>query len=106
MLWNPKWKKPETKADPFTLESLIAWLEKQPAHIAYDYTDSSNCLLCQYFRAQGFNVNTLSCGGFDIKGSRAPDITYPYIFCKVSNAMGSETFGAALNRARTFAAGA
>ncbi len=27
MLYDPKW---EVKADPFSLENLIAWLENQP----------------------------------------------------------------------------
>ena len=35
MLYDPKWEKPEVKADPFSLDALIAWLEKQPANGTY-----------------------------------------------------------------------
>jgi hypothetical protein len=37
MLYDKRWEKPEVKADPLTLESLIAWLEKQPSHKKYDF---------------------------------------------------------------------
>lgn len=53
MLYDPKWQS-EVKADPFSLESLIAWLEKQPAAKVYCYTDNGDCLLAQYFTAMGF----------------------------------------------------
>jgi hypothetical protein len=41
--------------DPFSLDALIAWLEKQPADGTYIYADWEVCLLGQY---------TLGCGGF------------------------------------------
>lgn len=38
-----------SEADPFSLESLIAWLEKQPADKEYDYYDCDGaCLYGQY----------------------------------------------------------
>ena len=50
----------------FTLESFVAWLEKQPPTKTYDYGDIYNCLLCQYFHSTGF---TNACGG-TIRGIR------------------------------------
>jgi hypothetical protein len=49
MLYDPKWEV-ETKADPFSLESLIAWLEKQPADGEYNWDDGSECLLGQWLK--------------------------------------------------------
>lgn len=53
MLYNPNWKAP-TKTDPMKLESLIAWLERQPADGVYCYIDCGACLLHQYFTEMGF----------------------------------------------------
>ena len=56
MLFNPDWSKTETKADPFKLETLIAWLEKQPADQEYNFRDcSGRCLFGQYYTAMGFD---------------------------------------------------
>ena len=53
MLYDPKWET-EVKADPFSLESLIAWLEKQPVDKVYDFNDcGGGCLLEQYAAAMG-----------------------------------------------------
>jgi hypothetical protein len=52
MLYNTKWEK--TSTDVHSLDSLIAWLEKQPADGIYQYADTKNCLLCQYYTAMGF----------------------------------------------------
>ena len=54
MLYDKRWDKPEVKFDPFSLDSLVAWLEKQPAAKRYCYTDPGHCLLTQYFSAMGF----------------------------------------------------
>lgn len=45
MLYDPKW---EVKADPLTLDGLIAWLEKQPADAGYDFCEIGKCLLAQW----------------------------------------------------------
>lgn len=46
MLYDPKW---EIKADPFSLEGLIAWLETMPADREYEFMDCDGaCLLGQY----------------------------------------------------------
>lgn len=53
MLYDKRWDK--TKVDPFSLESLVAWLEKMPARKAYDYMGcEGKCLLEQYFASKGF----------------------------------------------------
>jgi hypothetical protein len=91
MLWNPKWK-PPVVADPFALETLIAWLEKQPADSAYDFYCIRTCAAAQYAKECGFTDEfrpTLSAffGGFD---------RYHVIVGKTPH-----TFGAALSRARS-----
>lgn len=43
----------ETKPDPFSLESLIAWLEKQPTEQTYSFISPSECLLAKYTTAHG-----------------------------------------------------
>lgn len=55
MLYDPKWDKEiETKADPYKLESLIAWLETQNPATTYNYHNlRGDCLLCQYLTASG-----------------------------------------------------
>lgn len=53
MLCDPKWEQ-KTKADPLTLESLIAWLERQPPEGRYWYLAQRNCVLARYFRAAGY----------------------------------------------------
>jgi len=60
MLYDPKWEI-QIKADPFSLDSLIAWLEKQPADKSYQFCDSSSCLIAQYLKAHGVkHFNLLS----------------------------------------------
>jgi hypothetical protein len=99
MLYDPKWEqKTETKADPFKLETLIAWLEKQPAAGEYEYTSSTGCALCQYFRAQGINVRTLDICGFSVVGSYT-EHSYPRAFAEATRSL-PWTYGAALERAR------
>lgn len=95
MLFNPDWKK-ETKADPFALESLIAWLETQPSDRAYDYCYPETCVIGQYLQSQGVEQYTLDDRELDklgwhniaqdreFSGGRAQDWT----------------FGGALERAR------
>jgi len=103
MLHNPKWDV-EVKADPFSLESLIAWLEKQPADTAYDYTEPCGCLLAQYFTANGYadvavmpNAVEYTLAGLDMSANFSEGLEFA--------AIGPEntrdwTFGAALARAR------
>lgn len=48
MLYDPKWEKP-TKADPFTLASVIAWLETKDPAERYDWASPRTCACAQYF---------------------------------------------------------
>lgn len=99
MLYDPKWEKQaETKADPLSLEALIAWLEKQPASIEYDYTDPRDCLLCRYFKAHGYSNPAISGAEMDHDGGHT---YFPDIFRKIANdSLDGENYGAALKRAR------
>lgn len=94
MLYDPKWGKPETKPDVFSLESLIAWLEKQPAAEHYAAGDLDNCLLGQFGRAMGGDARDVSCelGCTTLFA----DIAFPLGWNRETN-----TFGAALDRARS-----
>lgn len=98
MLYDPKWGK-TTKADPFSLKSLIAWLEQQPAAGKYCYSESGHCLLARYLTAMGFEGVGISPWTYRHLPDREdrkelPDgwnnIAFGYPF----------TFGAALERAR------
>ena len=93
MLYDPKWEAPtETKADPFSLESLIAWLEKQPAECSYDWQFIPNCLLGQWARAMGVS------GEYAILNrSKALGMSTPFSGIALFSPC---TFGAALERAR------
>lgn len=44
---------PAKVADPFSLEALVGWLEKQPGDDAYDYNSFGNCLMDQYLISAG-----------------------------------------------------
>lgn len=98
MLYDPKWEV-QTKADPFQLGTLIAWLEKQPANETYCYMSHGQCLLAQYFRAMGFDVGRI--GGFSVilDGEK---IFLPQDFSNIP-LFEPRTFGGALARARKFA---
>ena len=95
MLYNTNWAK--THNDVFSLESLITWLEKQPAAGAYDYSSTKNCLLCQYFRACGIVVDG---AGADYVRSSFDEADYHHHNFNEIAVSGEWTFGAALNRAR------
>lgn len=99
MLYNPKW---EIKADPFSLESLIAWLERQPAGGTYDYCDARRCVLCQYFRAVGFPAPIVAMNTVYPNAKLESGIKFPTSFWTVAAGVGDRkwTFGAALKRAR------
>lgn len=100
MLYDKRWDEPKVKADPFSLESLIAWLEKQPGATEYCYSDTGHCLLAQYFEAAGFEQallgsETISWGNADI------EVKLPLHFNEIAQGSGGiRTFGAALERAR------
>jgi hypothetical protein len=99
MLYDPKWEqKTETKANPFKLETLIAWLEKQPADEGYEYDCNGHCLLAQYFTAMGFTHVYVGSTGF-YHGDDSERAEMPRAFDKIA-VKSPSTFGAALERAR------
>jgi len=99
MLHNPKWDV-EVKANPFSLESLVAWLEKQPSDKEYDYCDPYGCLLCQYFRSQGFQVHSVAMNNL-YRDASWKSVEFPLVLKEVSQGHDAGwTFGAALARAR------
>lgn len=112
MLYDPKW---EVKTDPFTLASLIAWLEQQPPDEEYAYYCGGKCLLAQYFTAMGFQNVWMFADGFwsgampvpgDVgwnEASRRKEGTpLPRGFNAIACGGHIRTFGAALERARNY----
>lgn len=95
MLYDPKWEV-KTKPDVFSLASLIAWLEKQPATNEYCYMDTGLCLLGRYFTAMGFE-NVLV-GGTTVDHDGIRDAPLPEVLQKIAEGF-PRTFGAALERA-------
>ena len=95
MLYDPKWEQ-KTKADPLSLASLIAWLERHPADETYCYMDSGECLAAQYNQSIGRvyqtpnPIRTYFGRSFDAHLERIA-LEYP------------RNFGAALERARAIA---
>ncbi len=91
--------KPAQKADPFSLRSLVEWLERQDGAKEYDADSPRVCLLGQYVAAVGgsyspgsYTIGQLCVG--TIGGEGLPMGTY-------STAIKfPHTFGAALQRAR------
>jgi len=85
---------PEPKHDPFTLESLAAWLERQPADGAYDWEDcDGGCLIGLYAAAHGIPWVRM------IDGPLGEE---PYLKLTLGGiaVRHPRTFGAALTRAR------
>ena len=102
MFFDEQVAKPVT-ADPFSLESLVAWLEKQPAGQTYCYTDHGYCLLGQYFAAHGYKDVQVFSDPIIKHAGCLTGTPYPREFNKI--ALGNwndkvHTFGAALSRAR------
>jgi hypothetical protein len=102
MLYDPKW---ERRFDPFLLENLIAWLERQDPLAEYCYSSTGECLLARYFAACGFN-KVIMAARFFYHFPR-PDAAYdiavlPPHFNDIAKGK-VRTFGAALARARALA---
>lgn len=108
MLYDKRWDY-KVKADPFTLESLIAWLEKRLATGRYSYVTCGHCLLAQYFTDCGFIAVRVTPKYLLHQGG---NVVLPMHFNSI--AVGDEslaleklsqgwTFGAALDRARKLA---
>jgi hypothetical protein len=88
---------PEPKHDPFTLESLVAWLEKMPGEKHYCFFSQGHCLIASYLSSLGFR--NVWVGGFTwyCDGRRRSKL--PFEFRLVAREL-PHTFGAALTRAR------
>lgn len=92
-------------ADPFSLEALIAWLEKQPADETYCFLDTGACLFGRYGYEMGFRkagLGSPSPYGIVTNGMSArygqPETVEPFEG-RISSPK-PHTFGAALDRAR------
>jgi len=105
MLWNPKFDVP-TKADPLSLETLIAWLEKQPADERYDFCEWNQCLLGQWLRTidplarrhEGGDTGFIYCVfGQPVDLEKFAEITH----AGWASLRHLHTFGLALSRARS-----
>jgi hypothetical protein len=106
MLFDPKWEV-EVKADPFSLEGLIAWLEKQPADKTYCYGDGGACLIHQYLTSCGIKVGRVWSGGRYSEGdnweSPKKPTSHEFWQTSIGNGRSSDyTFGSALKRARAW----
>jgi hypothetical protein len=85
-------------ADPFKIETLIAWLEMQPASGTYDYQDFCGaCMLGQYMAAHGIAWSVANYLPFhnDRRFNAAAQAPMDKATKKSIS-----TFGAALDRAR------
>lgn len=95
------WKQDtETKPDVFSLEGLIAWLEKQPEETTYVWHNCrGGCLIGMYFTALGIQNKIFRPAYADLFYPRFPDGSYHRV-CMTT----PWTFGAALSRARALLA--
>lgn len=107
MLYDPKWEK-NTQVNQFTLESLIAWLEKQHPATRYDFCEFSECLLGRWLRSidpKAYNLigQGAKTGYFYSALGQTVDLT-PFTDIAVGGGChehGSHILGAALWRARS-----
>lgn len=102
MLYDKRWDK-EIKADPFSLESLITWLEKQDPHAGYNYCDTRQCLLAQYHAAHGTTLRVTALGG-ELPENSSDEYKAEWIARGHHCTPHDRTFGAALERARALQA--
>lgn len=101
MLYNQDWEKPK----PWTLSSLIAWLETKDPNEYYEYGDPSNCLNTQYAKSLGYKgVSASACHVYSRRSGwfswlrPISTMRLPMFFNEI--AYTSDTFGGALKGAR------
>lgn len=108
MLYDKRWDRTEVKSDPFSLESLIAWMEKQPSDETYCFTNWGGCLLAKWTQSMDplasppEKLSREQPTGFHYAvNGQVADLT---AFQKIASGTGlgspNWTFGAALERAR------
>lgn len=105
MLYDPKWEQ-KIKPEVFSLTGLIAWLETQPAEGTYNWRNIYGCLACNYLRAMGHPSPAEMLGGNEFEQTCGGLEGYYRIALgrDDSGKTGAWTYGAALERARKFAA--
>lgn len=97
MLYNESTGKPKVQADVFSLESLIAWLEKMPPKAEYDWSRAESCVLGQWCAANGLEGRQLFDKSLELGcWSRGNGQFAEVALGDLRNC----TFGAALTRAR------
>ncbi len=101
MLYDPKWEV-TTKPNVFSLEGLVAWLEKQNPATSYDYASPHGCLLAKYFRSMGYRWAFCGTSIFHYSRFFLPTLFTKPIPKEMNNVSmyGPFTFGAALERAQ------
>ena len=115
MLFNKDWDKPKkttpqkTKADPFRLDTLLQWLEMQPADAYYLYGSAQLCVLSQYFKAHGYKKVHMGTEQFTSEEMLGFAVWLPPDFDEIARGgdgldFRRHTFGKALQRAKAFAA--
>lgn len=104
MLYDPKWERKETKADPeyegVRLSEFIAWLETKPADERYRYTRPDQCAVAQFLQSKGLSESESK-----VSIPRSDPWAEAHWLDQIVCFTGSEaTFGAALQRAKAYAA--
>jgi hypothetical protein len=101
MLYDKKWDA-KAKPDVFSLDGLIAWLEKQPAKTRYDWTDcGGDCLIGHYFIAMGLGKDRPH-HYHRVFYQERPENEHDGSYSRVCGVR-PFTYGAALSRARKIA---
>jgi hypothetical protein len=103
MLFDPKW---QLRHDPFSVASLIAWLERRNPLDDYCYSSTGECLLARYFAECGFNNVIMAAHffyHFPHRGGAYETMPLPPHFNDIAKGK-VRTFGAALKRARAIEA--
>lgn len=91
----------ETPADPFTLESLVRWLERQPADERYCFLKNGGCAFFHYAQSCGLPVKRV--GGRYWRDLKNETHDFPANIPLLA-ALTPHTYGAMLDRARALLA--
>jgi hypothetical protein len=87
--------------NPMSIEALAAWLETKDQKETYNYGDTHNCLICQYFNSIGLTFKSVGGSSWADNTGNFYDLSKE--FRRVANGTsGQQTFGHALERARSF----